>query len=152
MHFKDVQISNESMKYEWVPPLTEVYKYSALKVIMQLKYDGIIFYFNMNCQHVSIYLVTKYRQKRITGIPQLSAHHACVRIVPGVVADCTPVSIDVHLHSTLTQPWTIPQTHRVGKVTPCENRRESSVCLNHYATNHNLIPYISTAGTMSWYK
>jgi len=72
--------------------------------------------------YLSIYLsLSSYNidRKRITSISQLSAHHACIRIVPRVVTDGTPVSIDEHLHSTLAQPWTIPQTHRVGKVGVC---------------------------------
>ena len=56
---------------------------------------------------VSYYLST-YLVKRNTRISKLSAHHSCIIIVPGVVTDGTPVSIDVHLHSTLTRPWAIP--------------------------------------------
>ena len=140
MHFLDVQISNKSMKWEWAPPLTEVHQYSASKVAMWSKWNNLLFQHELPTHfYPSSYNIDR---KRITSISQLSAHHSCIRIVPGVVTDGTPVSIDEHLHSTLTWTWTIPQTHRVGKVTPCENRGEGSVYLNHCATSHNLIPRV----------
>ena len=40
----------------------------------------------------------------IWGVSQLSAHHTGVSVVPEVITDGAPSSIDTHLHPTISVP------------------------------------------------
>ena len=44
-------------------------------------------------------------------ISQLHTNHSCINTAPAVIAHCTPLVIDAHLHSTLILIWTSHQTN-----------------------------------------